>query len=318
MGCLTCLWLPLLFVLQCLPLQAQTSDTIPLFSFGLIADVQYADADQWGKRDYRGSLKRLEASLEILNAHELAFVVHAGDLIDRDYRSFEAPLSIFKRSKAPVHFVVGNHEFSVSDSLKKGIRRKLNNPRGYYAFRMRQMQFILVDAMDVSLQASKKNTRAYAKALAIQEKLKEAGANNAYDWNGAIGPGQLRWIAKKLRKADRLNLKTILFSHLPLLPENGLHLWNNREVLTILSAHPSVVAFISGHHHEGGYVKSDGIHHLTLKGLVEATAPTACAVAQVFSDRIIVKGFGDQKSYKLQLAGRQTESSSQVDHLGEK
>ena len=315
MGCLTYFWLPLLLVLHCVPLKAQTSDTIPLFSFGLIADVQYADADQWGKRDYRGSLKRLEASLEILNAHDLAFVVHAGDLIDRDYRSFEAPLSIFKRLKAPVHFVVGNHEFSVSDSLKKRIRKKLNNPRGYYAFRMRHMQFILVDAMDVSLQASKKNTRAYAKALAIQGKLKEAGANNAYDWNGAVGGRQLRWIAKKLRKADRMNLETILFSHLPLLPENGLHLWNNREVLAVLNAHPSVVAFISGHHHDGGYVKFDGIHHLTLKGLVEATAPTACAVAEVYLDRIIVRGFGDQKSYTLELAGRKTESSRQVDHL---
>ena len=300
-------WLPLLLVLDCLPLKAQVTDTIPLFSFGLIADVQYADADQWGKRDYRGSLKRLEASLEILNAHDLAFIVHAGDLIDRDYASFEAPLSIFKRSKTRVHFVVGNHEFSVSDSLKKGVRKKLGNPRGYYAFRMGDMQFILVDAMDVSVHASRKSSRDYTRALHIQQKLNEAGANNAYDWNGAIGTHQLKWIEKKLRKADRKNYKVILFSHLPLLPENGLQLWNNRELLAVLNSRQSVVAFISGHHHEGGYVEVNGIHHLTLKGLVEATAATACGVAEVFSDRIIVKGFGDQKSYRLKFLRGQGE-----------
>ena len=31
-----------------------------LFSFGVIADVQYADAEKAGKRDYRSSLGKLE------------------------------------------------------------------------------------------------------------------------------------------------------------------------------------------------------------------------------------------------------------------
>jgi manganese-dependent ADP-ribose/CDP-alcohol diphosphatase len=307
MTCLRYLWLTLLFVVECIHVCGQPSDGVPLFSFGLVADVQYADAEQWGKRDYRGSLKRLEAALEILNSHHLAFIVHAGDLIDRDYRSFQAPMSIFGRSKAPVHFVIGNHEFAVGDSLKKSVRKKLNNPRGYYAFREGKMQFILVDAMDVSLLGSQKNSRDFQRAQRIHKDLKEAGANNAHEWNGAMGARQLKWLKRKLRRADRRDYKAVLFSHLPLLPENGLQLWNNREVVSLLNAHPSVVAFISGHHHEGGYVNVDDIHHLTLKGLVEATASTACAVADVFPDRIVVKGFGDQKSYTLWFPGRQTQ-----------
>lgn len=299
MTALRYLWSLLLFLFLFIQAQAQSPDSVPIFSFGLIADVQYADAEQWGKRDYRGSLKRLENAIEILNAYSLGFIVHAGDLIDRDYRSFEAPLSIFKRAKAPVHYVVGNHEFAVSDSLKREVRKKINNPRGYYSFRKGDMQFILLDAMDVSLLGSEKKSRDFERALIIQEKLKGSGANNSYDWNGAVGDRQMKWLRRQLWRGDRKNYKTILFSHLPLLPENGLQLWNNREVIALLNSHPSVVAFISGHHHEGGYVKVDGIHHLTLKGLVEATTATACAVADVFADRIVVKGFGDQKSYTL-------------------
>ena len=307
MTCLRYLWLTLVFVVESIHVCGQPSDGVPLFSFGLVADVQYADADQWGKRDYRGSLKRLEAALEILNSHDLAFVIHAGDLIDRDYNSFAAPLSIFRRSKAPVHFVIGNHEFAVGDSLKKGVRKKLNNKTGYYAFREGKMQFILVDAMDVSLLGSEKHSRDFERAQRIYAKLKDAGANNAYEWNGAMGVRQMKWLTRKLRQSDKREYKVVLFSHLPLLPENGLQLWNNREVVALLNAHPSVVAFISGHHHEGGYVEADDIHHLTLKGLVEATDPTACAVADVFSDRIVVKGFGDQKSYTLWFPKKPTQ-----------
>src|SRR5690606_33154640 len=91
----------------------------PLFSFGLIADIQYADVESSGKRDYRGSLARARKAVSMLNDHELAFTVHCGDLIDRDYASFDAPLAILRNLRAPVHFVVGNHEFSVADSLKR-------------------------------------------------------------------------------------------------------------------------------------------------------------------------------------------------------
>ena len=276
----------------------QQADTIPIFSFGLLADVQYANAEQSGKRDYRGSLQRLRNSLAILNDHDLEFLIHAGDLIDRDYTSFDSSLNNFKRAKAQVHFVVGNHEFSVADSLKSKVRKRLNNPEGYYAFVLKGFQFVLLDAMDVSVHSSRSGTRQHKQALAIQAKLRQEGANNAYDWNGAIGDRQIKWLRKKLRSGERKGYKTVLFSHLPLLPENGLQLWNNGQLLSLLDRYPSVVAFISGHHHEGGYVKRGHIHHLTLKGLVEAST-VACAVARVFTDRIDIRGFGDQRDHVL-------------------
>lgn len=280
-------------------LAAQSPEPAPLFSFGLIADVQYADVEQAGKRDYRGSLKRLEECVRIFNSHPLSFIVHAGDLIDRHYQSFRLPLKIFGRSRAVVHYVIGNHEFAVADSLKQKVPALLKNPRGYYSFVEKGFQFILLNAMDVSLMASAKGSKAYEEALAVQQELKNNKANNSHEWNGGMGRRQLAWLKVQLQQGEKRGYETVLFSHHPLLPENGFQVWNNREVLDLLSHYPSVVAFISGHHHEGGYIRSGHIHHLTLKGLVESTSGSAGGIAEVFPDKITVRGFGDQADYTL-------------------
>jgi manganese-dependent ADP-ribose/CDP-alcohol diphosphatase len=279
--------------------QGQSNQSVPVFSFGVIADVQYADVAQEGKRDYRGSPKRLEKCIEIFNAHDLTFIVHAGDLIDRYYESFDIPLNLFKKSTAPIHYVVGNHEFSVADSLKKNVRALLKNERGYYSFVLEKFQFIFVDAMDISPHSSVKDSRVFKTALMIQQQLKDRNANNAYDWNGAVGEKQLRWLKRTLKKGQRHGFKSVLFSHLPLLPENGLQLWNNQDVLKLLNSYPSVIAFISGHHHEGGYVKAGRIHHVTLKGLVESKSDSACGIVEVYPGKLLLKGFGDQPDYTL-------------------
>jgi predicted MPP superfamily phosphohydrolase len=81
-----------------------------LFSFGVMADVQYADVDQMGKRNYRGSLEKLENSIELLNRYDLSFIASLGDLIDRHYESFEKPLELMSQSKAKIHHVLGNQD----------------------------------------------------------------------------------------------------------------------------------------------------------------------------------------------------------------
>lgn len=45
----------------------------PLFSFGLMADCQYADVDPAGSRFYRGSLNKLQEAVAELNKHPLAY-----------------------------------------------------------------------------------------------------------------------------------------------------------------------------------------------------------------------------------------------------
>jgi hypothetical protein len=64
-----------------------------------------------------------------------------------------------------------------------------------------------------------------------------------------------------------------------------------------------VAAYVNGHNHAGNYGQRDGIHYLTLKGMVD-TEQTSYAVIEIYADRLVVKGFGREKERELPLPKR--------------
>lgn len=272
-----------------------------IFSFGLIADPQYADAETKGNRYYRNSLLKLENCIRELNNHNLSFTITFGDLIDRDYLGFDKILPILNKSKVKVYNVLGNHDFEVDEKFRKDVRSRLNNENGYFDFTYGDLVFIILDGSDLSTFGRIKGSKQYSMAVEKLEQLKDTKENNAYDWNGGMGLKQLKWLERKLQKSSRLNKKVVLFCHWPLLPENGTQLWDNQKVLAILNKYDNVIAWISGHHHEGGYQKVAGIHHLTLKGMVESERETAFAIIEVYNNKLILNGFGAQDKFILEF-----------------
>lgn len=268
----------------------------PYFSFGVITDVQYADVDQAGERNYRGSPVILSKTIEALNQHELAFTVHLGDLIDRDFDSFAKPLHILKGSNAKVYHVFGNHDFDLQDEYKKEVPKILENPKGYHSFTLGEVVFVVLNGMDNSLPGHTLGSSEYRRAATTLENLEKAGANNAKPWNGGLGKKQTKWLSKTLASAQENKNKVVIFCHYPLLPENGLQLWNNREILSIMDSYSGVVAYFSGHHHTGNYVVDKGVHHLTFYGIVESKSQVLGGVVHVFGDRLELTGLGDQES----------------------
>ena len=275
-----------------------------IVSFGIVTDIQYADAEKNGNRDYRNSVNKLDNGVAELNGHELAFVVTLGDMIDHDYVSFDKPLAILAKLKAPLYNCLGNHDFEVDTQNKDQIRKRLKNKNGYFDFKVNDMVFIVLDGSDVSTFASIKGSEKFNAGLAKYEEIKKSGINNAYNWNGGIGDKQLKWLEKSLKKADGGNKKVVIFCHWPLLPENGTQLWNNREVLNLINTHPSVVAWIAGHHHAGGYEKNNNIYHLILRGMVEAKSETSFGIMDVYPDKLVLKGYGDQNDQTLEFSGQ--------------
>jgi len=272
-----------------------------LFAFGIIADVQYADTEKAGSRDYKNSIYKLEKCITEFNNHNLAFTINLGDLIDRNFESYDKPLAIMEMSQAQVYYVIGNHEFSVEEKFKGDIRSRLYNKKGYFDFEVGNLVFIVLDGTDISTFAYKTGSRQYELAMTQYEEMKKQGFNNATTWNGGIGEKQLEWLKERLNKAEQTGQKVILFCHWPLLPENGTQLWNNRQVLDLINSYTCVKAWISGHHHAGHYEMADNIHHLTIKGMVEATSETSCGIMEVYPGRLWLKGFGDQKDYNLEI-----------------
>lgn len=78
-------------VIYQIPELAETPHSSTTLRFGLIADPQYADAEpsETHPRFYRNSLCKLSKAITELNDHHLEFVVTLGDLVDRDWASFE-------------------------------------------------------------------------------------------------------------------------------------------------------------------------------------------------------------------------------------
>lgn len=271
-------------------------------TFGLIADVQYADAETAGKRNYRGTLAILEQTIPFLNAFNPNFMVSLGDLIDRDFVSFDAPLALLEAANAPLHHVWGNHDFSVSDSMKAKVGDKLENPSGYYSFEKGDFVFLVLNGMDISLEGHPEGSENYQRASELMSRQEASGANNAKPWNGGLGEQQMDWLVSKVNYAEESGKKVIAFCHYPLLPENGLHLLNNREVLEKIGNSLALIAWFSGHHHEGNFLTDEqGVHHLTLRGMVEAQSPALGAVVRVYSDKMIIHGIGDEPDRLLEF-----------------
>lgn len=265
-------------------------DKQSLFSFGVIADIQYADQDTHGLRHYRESMEKLQECSAALNAKKLAFVIQLGDLVDGGIDNLDRILPVFDQIRAPKYHVLGNHDFCAERSV---LLKRLNMPAAYYQFSEPGWRFAVLDGMNVSVAGrwpqGSDNLRNGRRILAD---LKREHAPNAQIWNGAIGEEQRQWLAKLLSDADVQKERVIVFAHFPALPascrSNHL-LWDHQKIVKLLEAHSSVKAFLNGHDHNGGYGQQAGIHYVTFPAMVEHPAAESCNVVSVFQNRLEIQ-----------------------------
>lgn len=271
-----------------------------IITFGVIADCQYCDCPSTTQRFYRNSPDKLRACVAEFNKHELAFAVHLGDYIDKDFASFDTLQPIIDQLRAPLKQVLGNHDFSVAEPLKRKVPKRMGLARRYYSFRQEGWRFIALDGNDLSTFASfgKRKQREASQLLA---EVQAAEKVNAHTWNGGISAKQFKWLERELRRADRKGEKVILFCHFPVHPIDPHNLWNDGKIREVLAAHPSVKAYFNGHNHAGAYGEKDGIHYLTFKGMVDTPDQTSYAIIRINKDRIAVEGFGRQERHELLL-----------------
>lgn len=273
----------------------------PLLSFGLITDVQYADADAEGERHYRESPAKLAAAVEVLVGKKLPFTLHLGDVIDRDFNSFDPVLEIFAKLGHPVHHLLGNHDYTVADEMKSKVVVKLGMPHDYYSFTHSGVRFVMMDTNDLSVYKHPEDSQPTRDAGSYMEKLSSEKNIELKPWNGAVSAEQLAWIERDLTAANKAGEPVILCGHHPLLPAEGLQLWNNEEVIALIERHPSVVASFCGHHHAGAEVMRNGILYITFKSILHEPGITSHAVIHLFKDKLEIEGFGREKSRVIAL-----------------
>jgi hypothetical protein len=273
----------------------------PVLRIGLVADAQYADADPSLNRYYRDSIRRLGAAVQHFNGLPLACCVHLGDLIDRDWTSFDAIFKPFRASRHRFHQILGNHDFDVVDAFKPHVPRRLGLERRYSCFDGAGFRFVILDTTENSTYAHAAGSPEHKAALAELERLQAENRPQAQPWNSGIGAAQLAWFDATCRGAGEAGLRVIVLAHHPVLPESGYTLWNNQAVLEIIDRHPHIVGWFNGHHHAGAYADRNGVFFLTLHGMVDTPDTSAYAVACFHPDRIELTGHGREPSRELMI-----------------
>jgi 3',5'-cyclic AMP phosphodiesterase CpdA len=272
----------------------------PLFSFGVVTDPQFAHLPVTLNRYYEQSLDKLAAAADELNQHDLAFVASLGDVIDRNWESFDEILAVYAGFKAPVRHVLGNHDFLVGDDRVDQVSARLGMPARHYDFPAPAgFRFVVVDGTEVSTFGTREGTREREFAEATLAGMLARGEPNAQRWNGGISDVQFAWLADVLHGAEAAGERVIVLGHFPIHPFTNHSLWNAGRLLETLAGSPAVAAYLNGHDHAGNYGEVNGKHFVNFRGMVDTADTTAYARVEVHSDRLEVIGFGTEPSRTL-------------------
>lgn len=174
----------------------------PYFTFGVIADIQYADKPDglsgWKTmRYYSQSCRHLQSAIKEWNAEDIRpkFVLQLGDIIDgfnktvgTSETSLEMVLTMIKTAKMPFHHIWGNHEFynftrdylmdsklnstwledKTQDELDPS--HKGTADKDYYAYHFSphtKFRLIVIDTYDLSVLGRRQTSDGHLKSLAF-------------------------------------------------------------------------------------------------------------------------------------------------------
>ncbi|ONK77169.1 uncharacterized protein A4U43_C02F3810 [Asparagus officinalis] len=293
----------------------------PLFSFGVITDVQYADIPDGHSflgvpRFYRHSIQVLQrAAVKWNSLKTLKFSINFGDIIDgfcpkdKSLTAVNNVLDEFDKFNGPVYHMIGNHCLYNLPRDKLIPLLKIPSPYGcaYYDFSPSpEYRFVVLDAYDISAIGWAQDHPKTSLAMELlQSKNPNADKNSPVGllglekrflmFNGAVGKEQLEWLDGVLQDSTKNEQKVIICCHLPLDPGAATPealLWNYEEVMEVIHQYESVKVCFAGHAHKGGYsVDSHGIHHRVLEAALECPPGSdAFGHVDVYHDRLLLSG----------------------------
>ncbi|CAL0330113.1 unnamed protein product [Lupinus luteus] len=265
----------------------------PLFSFGMISDVQYADILDGRSflgvpRYYRHSILVLQRAVKEWNNHQKhKFVINFGDIVDgycpkdESLNTVKKIVNEFEMFNGHVHHLIGNHcLYNLPRSeLLPLFKIKSLQGHAYYDFSpVPEYRFVVLDGYDNSAIGWPRDHPRTLEALKfLREKNPNEDKNNP---TGLVG----------------LERRYLMFNGGASSKEALL--WNYEEVMNLIHKFNCVKVCISGHDHKGGYyIDSHGVHHRVLEAALECPPGTnAFGYADVYDDRISLYGTDRMRS----------------------
>lgn len=302
----------------------------PLFSFGVISDVQYADIPDGRSfigvpRYYRHSFLILQSAVQRWNnCRKLKFVMNFGDIVDgfcpkdQSLEAVKKVINEFEKFNGPAYHMIGNH--CLYNLPRHKLLPLLKIPsvdgRAYYDFSPTpEYRFVVLDGYDISAIGWPQNHPNTLEALKfLEEKNPNTEKNSPAGlvglerrflmFNGAVGKEQLEWLDAVLQDATKLNQKVVVCCHVPLDPGSAAQealLWNYNEVMDVMHRYNCVKVCLAGHNHQGGHsIDTHGIHHRVLEAALECPPGTdAFGYIDVYDNRLSLVGTGRMQSTNM-------------------
>ncbi len=287
----------LALVLSTSPARIPEKDVVTI---GVVADCQFAAAMPEGERFFSRSRQKLATAIRQFNRRGVRFILHLGDLIDRRAANYGLILPVFKKSAAPVHFVLGNHEFDVDAADKLRVMDLLGVGRGYRTFDEGPWRFILLNGNELGPnfpadESLRKEGEDLFNRMVSEKKPNASGSN------GGLSGKQMNFLETELERAEKDGQRVIVCCHFPVYPPASYNLWNDEDVVKLLERQPAVKAYFNGHNHAGDYAEISGLHFVTFRGMVETGDTNAWAVVSLGEDRIVIDGFGREPNRVLNV-----------------
>lgn len=310
----------------------------PLFSFGVISDVQYADIPDGRSflgtpRYYRHSILVLKRAVQSWNNQQkLKFALNFGDIVDgfcpkdQSLSSIKKVVGEFDNFNGPVYHMIGNH--CLYNLPRKELLPLLKIPkpdegRAYYDFSPTpNFRFVVLDGYDISAIGWPQDHPKSVEALEILSQRNPNADKNSPSglvglerrylmFNGGVGKEQLKWLDGILQEATHLKQKVIVCCHLPLDPgatSFAALLWNYEEVMDLIHNYNCVKVCLAGHNHTGGYaIDSHGIHHRVLEAALECPpGRDAFGYVDVYDDGLCLTATDRMSSSKMLFDSDQT------------
>ncbi|KAK9816313.1 hypothetical protein WJX74_010391 [Apatococcus lobatus] len=308
----------------------------PLFTFGVISDIQYADVPDGTSytgtsRYYRAAMDSMERAVAGWQEQDVAFGMHLGDILDgyhpkdKSEASLAQLLERFGRLNRPVYHMIGNH------CLYNLSRPVLNEQLGmggpetasYYAFQPHSLwRFLVLDGYDLSLLGWPPEHPNHQQALQILEEHNPNEEKNSPEglvgtqrrfvkFGGGLSSEQLEWMRCELGQAASQGQRALVFCHLPMHRDSSppaALMWNYPEAMAIIRNSGCVAAVFSGHAHQDGYgVDAEGIQYRVLNGVIETEPGCDCyGVMHVYENMLRLVGYGNVASQDFSLPEQPT------------
>ncbi|OMO87558.1 hypothetical protein COLO4_20637 [Corchorus olitorius] len=306
----------------------------PLFSFGVISDVQYADIPDGHSflgvpRYYRHSMLVLQRAVQSWNNHKkLNFAINFGDIVDehcpkdQSLHAVKKLVGEFDKFNGPVYHMIGNHCLYNLPRDKLLPLLKIPNLGGsglaYYEFSPTpDYRIVVLDGYDISAIGWPDDYPNTLEALRFLRGKNPNSDKNSPDglrgldrrflmFNGGVGKEQMEWLDGVLQDATKMKQKVIVCCHLPLDPDASSKealLWNYDQVMDVIHRYNCVKVCIAGHDHEGGHsIDSHGIHHRVLEAALECPPGTdAYGYIDVYDNMLSLVGTDRMKSTEIRF-----------------